>query len=66
MSSERSVKYWRPDRFTLIGSALPKLEPERGYAVVILNQPLANRSLLVKVCSGGSPRIRYAEMEREH
>lgn len=48
-----TVKTWSPARF-LSGQA-PDIQSENPYAVIILNQPLDNKDLLVKVCQGGTP-----------
>lgn len=46
MSSSSSCKLWRPAQFTP-GERIPP----KSCAVVILNQPLENKDLLVGVCS---------------
>lgn len=46
MSSSSGCKLWRPAQFTRRERIPPK-----SCAVVILNQPLENKDLLVEVCS---------------
>lgn len=54
MPSDPLVKTWQPARFT-IGTLDQPTNPstESTYAVLILNQPLEQRDLLIDVCSKG-------------
>ena len=50
MSSNSDITLWHPARFTVAG---PKYNHKinKSYAIIILNQPLENKQLLVKLCS---------------
>lgn len=47
-----AVKRWTPARF--LSSKARDVQPENPYAVIILNQPIDNKDLLVEVCRGGN------------
>lgn len=54
MSTLSSVKKWHPARFTLRqDDSLDPENPESPYLVIISNQPLENKSLLLEICSRG-------------
>ena len=48
------IKHWQPAKFTLAAEHLPESIPFRGHAVLILNQALLNKELLLQICRGGS------------
>lgn len=54
MPGEMKIKHWQPAQFTLASERFSRSVPLRGHAVVILNQPLSNKELLVQICRGGS------------
>lgn len=47
-----AVKTWTPARF--LSSKAQDVQSENPYAVIILNQPIDNKELLVDVCRGGN------------
>lgn len=46
-----TVKIWSPARF--LSTKLRDAQSGKPYAVIILNQPIDNKELLVDVCRGG-------------
>ena len=52
MSSNQNSKIWDPAKYAL-GRGHSSLKQTSRYAVVILNQPLENKEVLVKLCAGG-------------
>ncbi len=50
MSSNKSVKEWHPARFTIGDDGLDQPTP---FIVIISNQPLENKELLLKLCEKG-------------
>jgi hypothetical protein len=54
MSNNKRIKHWQPARFTLASERLSAPAFSADHAVVILNQPLTNKELLVQLCGEGS------------
>lgn len=54
MSDDKKIKHWQPARFTLASEGLSGSDSFSGHAVVILNQPILNKELLIQICRGGS------------
>ena len=55
MAEDRKLKLWHPARFThghIHGSG-DEEDGTKQYSVIILNNPLENKDLLVDVCSRG-------------
>lgn len=52
MSSNENSKKWNPARYT--EGYRNSSSSSNKYALVILNQPLENKSLLIKLCAGGT------------
>ena len=53
----RKRERWNPARFTLSHASI---EFEAPFAVIILNQPIKDKVLLVDVCSRGRPPMESA------
>ncbi len=53
-STGESITEWYPAQFTL-GPDERSLKPsiENPYQVLVLNQPIKNKSLLLKICENG-------------
>lgn len=65
MSSNQNSKIWDPAKYALGRGHLLSKQSSR-YAVVILNQPLENKEVLVKLCAGGILCSRGANIRSRH
>ena len=59
MSSSSAIKEWHPARFTI--GAGDDLKSQAPYIVIISNQPVENRRLLLKLCSKCKLREAWSE-----